>query len=423
MLEMGLITIKRKSIPGVVRLFLLIALLADSVAIICEAISRFLLHLGWPYNSPLLDEQRPVPDLVNYVPEFKHLHTAAFFNGPYPIPYMYPAPVAPLYGLFLNLTHPVRVFVATLILLLLLAAFLLCMHLLKKGLSVANSLLVSGGALILSYPAWYELKQGNMELFVCIVIGIGIWCILHDRFHAAAVCIGIAGAMKLFPFIYLGLFLSRRKYRPIITAVATATLVTIASLLYITPSLAFSWHGVQANLADYKQCVVLAVGRAIGYDHSLFAFIKIPLAHTRFNTLQDFAFYLNIYMAVIAVGGVLVYFFRIRNMPIINQILIFCVASVLVTPVSYDYTLLHLYIPWAILVFFALDHASNVIPGLKAAFIFFALATSAETELIVFHHTFGAEFKCIVLVLLAVIALRFPFRMPQELPVTNQTAF
>jgi hypothetical protein len=120
---------------------------------------------------------------------------------------------------------------------------------------------------------------------------------------------------------------------------------------------------------------------------------------------------------------VLVYFFRIRNMPIINQILIFCVASVLVTPVSYDYTLLHLYIPWAILVFFALDHASNVIPGLKAAFIFFALATSAETELIVFHHTFGAEFKCIVLVLLAVIALRFPFRMPQELPVTNQTAF
>ena len=197
---MEMLTMKHKSIPGVVRLFLLFALLVDSVAIISEAVSRFLLHLGWPYNSPLLDES-PVPDLVHGIPLFEHVHTATFFSGSYFVPWMYPAPVAPLYGFFLNLPHPVRVFEAVLALLLFLGASLCCIHLLKKGLSVTNSVLVSGGTLLLSYPAWFELKQGNMELFVCIVIGIGIWCILHDRFHAAAVCIGIAGAMKLFPFI------------------------------------------------------------------------------------------------------------------------------------------------------------------------------------------------------------------------------
>ena len=414
------ITTKSKSIPGVVRLFLLIALLVDSVAFICELVSRFLLHLGWPYNSPLLDELL-LPDLINGISAFKHLHTAAFFTESYP-PFMYPAAVAPLYGLFLSLPHRGLIFEATLALLLFLAAFLLCIYLLHKGLSVANGVLVSGGALILSYPAWFELKQANMELFVCIVVGIGIWCFLHDRFHAAAVCIGIAGAMKLFPFIYLGLFLSRRKYRPIITAVATATLVTIASLLYITPSLSYSWHGIQANIAYYQQTVIFTVRRELGYDHSLFAIIKVLLARTHFNSREGLAFIWHIYVAVIAVGGVLVYSFRIRVMPIINQILFFCVASILVTPVSYDYTLLHLYIPWAILVFFALDRAPHATPGLKAVFICFALATSAETELIYSHHTFGGEFKSIVLVLLVALALRFPFRMPRELPVMNQTA-
>jgi hypothetical protein len=369
--------------------------------------------------------ERPAPDLVNAIPPFEHLHTAAFFSESYRIRFFYPAPMAPLYGIFLNFPHPVPVFEATLALLLSLAAFLLCMRLHKKGLSVVNSVLVSGGALILSYPAWFDLKQGNMELFICILVGIGIWCFLHDRFHAAAVFIGIAGAMKLFPFIFLGLLLSRRKYRPIITAVATATLVTIASLLYITPSLSGSWHGVQANLAYFQQWIIPGLGLDIGYDHSLFAIIKIFLEHTRsrFNTYEDIRIILHIYMAVIAVVGTLVYFFRIRYLPIINQILVLCVVSILVTPISHDYTLLHLYIPWAILVFFALDRAPHATPGLRAVFICFALATSADSELIYNHYSLGAEFKAIVLVILVALALRFPFRMSQEMPVTNQTAF
>ena len=56
-------------------------------------------------------------------------------------------------------------------------------------------------------------------------------------------------------------------------------------------------------------------------------------------------------MSLIAVGALLIYFGRIIRLPRINQIVILLTLSILLPPVSGDYTLVHLYPGWLLLRF------------------------------------------------------------------------
>ena len=399
-------------IPRPVRLFLLLALAFDVVGVACESVARFVLRADPPFGSPVLDE-RGLPDLRNFIPPFQHLHTPAFFSLAYPAPYMYPAPVAPLYAFFLSLPHRTIVFELVLALVCLVGAVLFGRHLVKKGLSIQSSSLIAGGALVLSYPVAFELRQGNMELFVCVLVGLAIWLLQRDRLHWAAVCIGIAGSMKLFPFVYLGLFLSRRSYRPVVTAVAAAALTTLASLRYLSSDLGLAWHGIAGGLNYYQVTTALRIRREIGFDHSIFAVVK-RLIEGHLANPEQLALLLRGYLLIAALGGIAVYFSKIRQMPVVNQVLTLCIASILLPPISYDYTLLHLYIPWAMLVVLAIDQKGRVTPGLMAAFAWFAVATSIQTELIYHARTYEGQIKAIALIALMVISLRYPFRDMQN---------
>src|SRR3982750_4191125 len=53
---------------------------------------------SYPYNTPLLNEY--FPDFLNSKGRMAFFHTPAFFRPFYPIPFMYPAPVALAYKAF-----------------------------------------------------------------------------------------------------------------------------------------------------------------------------------------------------------------------------------------------------------------------------------------------------------------------------------
>jgi len=127
---------------------------------------------------------------------------------------------------------------------------------------------------------------------------------------------------------------------------------------------------------------------------------------------------LTFYLAVAALTGLTLYFVRIRHLPIINQVLCLCVAAILLPPVSYDYTLMNLYIPWAMLVLFAQDQdrAKRSVPGLMAAFICLAFLVSPETEFIFRGQGFAGQVKAGALVLLMYIALKYPFAEAENSP-------
>jgi hypothetical protein len=397
-------------------LFLLTSFVLDAIGLGVEAYAHLRLHLGPPYAWPILRQGR-VPDLTNFAEPIKHLHTREFFSSAFTIPYMYPAPVAPLYGFFLGLPNARNVFEFSLLGILIFVTALFGWQLKRKGLGAWKSALVSVGALALSYPALFELKQGNMELFVCVLVGLGVLCFLKDRLHLAAVFFGVAGAMKIFPFIYFGLFLGRRRYTPLVTGMVTAVLITIGSLLYIYPNLSVSWHGIATNLAYYQRTTALIASPEMPFDHSLFAVFKRLLEHLHHHRMASpsrMALILHAYLLFAAVGGVATFFLRILRLPVANQVLCLCVASILLPPVSFDYTLLHLYVPWAIIVLLALERGARRTPGLLAVMVCFAFAMSIETEVILRGSTLDGPIKALALCALLTLALCYPLANASE---------
>ena len=80
-------------------------------------------------------------------------------------------------------------------------------------------------------------------------------------------------------------------------------------------------------------------------------------------------------IAASLVAAVWLYFKRIFKLPLLNQVLSLTICSILLPPVSHDYTLIQMYAPWAIV------HAD---------------------------YRYAGQFKALVLLVLLLLALRFP---------------
>lgn len=150
-----------------------------------------------------------------------------------------------------------------------------------------------------------------------------------------------------------------------------------------------------------------------GLDHSAFGFIKVA-ASRHFHGYMPGSL-LSAYLLTAACLGILLYFLVIRKLPLLNQILSLCILSILLPPTSHDYTLLHLYVPFGLLVvyMFQLRQQGQRGDGLTAAFLCFGILLSAESELI--WHGLGrsGQLKALTLTVLLVIALRTRWEWPK----------
>ncbi len=160
---------------------------------------------------------------------------------------------------------------------------------------------------------------------------------------------------------------------------------------------------------------MLHIRPEIGADHSLFAFIKLLIRPAPTPAFLDRL--LPVYLVTAALAGTALFFLRIVRLPALNQILCLTVASILLPPTSFEYTLLHLFLPLALFVLLAVDasregHISRV---LKIVLGCFGILLSFIPELI--HHgmSYGGQVKCLVLLVLFVLALWRPFELSEQL--------
>jgi len=148
----------------------------------------------------------------------------------------------------------------------------------------------------------------------------------------------------------------------------------------------FTYRQIQAGLNSYQTEIVHRYYPILsGYDHSLFGLIK-QIFHN-LSTAQ-YGHIATAYTAVVGVLSLFLYVTRMRHLPFINRLLCLTVACLLLPPTSYDYRLIHLYTPWALLVLFAVDTYRSgdlAVPGLKQVFVCFIVLMSQVGEII--YHT------------------------------------
>ncbi len=290
-------------------------------------------------------------------------------------------------------------------------------ELLRKGVSRWSVILLLGMILCFSYPLLFDFWQGNVEFVIAGMVSAGIWAYLTRRNYTAATCFGLAGACKIFPLIYLALFLSRRHLRAGTFMIFVAGAATLVGSWLLCPNLNVSFHGVSSGLTAFQMEWVQKIRPIlVGCDHSLFATFKfflllrthLPHASAVPNgaRLGQLA---SVYLFSAAAVGVLLYTTFIRKLPVVNRILCLTTASILLPPVSFDYTLLQLYAPWALLVFYTLERQSSLTRGLTATLCSFAILLAPETEFIWNEESFGGQIKAVTLLVLFILALYYRF--------------
>ncbi len=411
-------------LPPALRTFLAASAIFALLCFGTEAVCRFLLHWGKPYDSPTIQNKLRFVDFHTFFNKFAYFHSPDFFVRQGVLPY--PAPALVAYKLFLipqptpfHGTAAIARFEGSLLLASWIMLFMFYKSLVRRGLLTRSAAALVLGTYLLSFPFWFEFVQGNVEWVVWGFLMLGIWAFCQWHMKTAALCIGIAGSMKLFPVIFLGLFLSFRQFRAALLMLLTFAASTIVSLWLVCPDIHLSWVQTLTALGLFERSYMVQVRPVeVGFDHSLFALTKLVLTAVAGTGYAQER--IGIYLAVVALGGCLLFFTRIRKLPVTNQVLCLAVSAVVLPPISYDYTLIHLYAGFVLLVFLVVEDAKagtrSKPAGLWFSLLVLTFLLSPETEFIYHGRLYGGQLKCVALLALGYASLRYPFRL-KDLPL------
>lgn len=367
-------------------------------------------RVGWdPLGDPLFG------DLLENIPSFRLVHTAAFWGSPLAPTVAYPPFGAVLLGLFYASGAPRVLYMAVALLWLLAAAWGVRRGLVKAGIGAWTATLFPLTIAVVSFPIEGLLQRGNIELMLWVFAAAGSWMFVERHDRTAAVLWALAAAVKLYPVIFFVLLLGRRRWGAALLGAATFVAVTVASLSWLGPSLQIACAGSLRSVFGYQ-------GKRVGEwnlhelaeNHSLFTWVKTVAVVAGHSAA-------SLTLPYYACGGVIfavLFFGRLVRMPVANQLLGVSAFMVLLPPVSYFYTLVHLYAPWVVLVWLALRaHRGEVrVAGLSLTILLF-LPVFACFTLFTFKRVllFGGLLQGACLVVLVLCAALFPF--DEALPV------
>ncbi len=354
-------------------------------------------------------------DFWHYRNLLRFIHTPDFFLAR--DRFAYPAPCAVLYQWIYHLgSHPHVVFNLILWAAQLLSAALLLRALLRSGLGSGQAWRLVLLMAVTSYPWHYLYDRGNIELFVYLLVGGGVWAWFSGRPQLAGALWGCAGALKIYPLLMLAVLAKRGSWRAFAVGAITFLVVLLVSFWYVGPSIKIAatgtvW-GIRGFVGTYGAHT--RFGELV-YDHSLLGGMKelvsLPFLHPAYEQITLSHAYEGL---VILLGPV--FFVRWRaKAPVVNQLCLLLVGLMSLPPVSYDYTLVYAYIVIGVVM---CAYVSAVVrgerfPGATIYFVAFAILCTTESWISIWGVEPNGLFKSSALVTVGVLLVRYPLRLAQ----------
>jgi hypothetical protein len=287
--------------------------------------------------------------------------------------------------------------------------------------------------LFLGFPLASLIDRGNIEAVIWVLILLGIVAYTRNRMLVSALLWSTAASMKVFPGLLFVLFLARRKFGTFALAIIATAAFSLLALAGIGPTIRQA-AADNSKSADFLLNRFILIRNASGFDHSLFNLAKQVIyvnawAHKNVNdqlapdtkAANTIAF--RLYNIAVPLGALLLYWFRLRRMPILNQFMAYLVLCVLLPYVSSEYTLIHVYLVWGAFLLFLLTDVTSGSIRIPARTIFMILFSCAVvfaplTYLQIENRAgrtlpFGSQVKTVFLALILWTVVRTP--MPSSL--------
>ena len=383
------------------------------------------LHLKYPFTTPLWPWAERYHDFLDLVPRARVFPSMEVFTRQdLGLRFQYPSPCIYVF-VFLVRCFP-NATVAYLVSAVVIAGgaggFL--SSYLAKIKAPGVTYLAVWGTILLGMPLGFLIDSGNIEQFVWLLMMLGIVAFVRGWHYAAAVFLGIGGALKIYPLVLLLLFLPRRQYKAALLGGFVAVLLYFGAVAGFAAPMADVVREQKVNAAFMHENQIIQVAEGtIRFEHTLLSVYKQIVYwiykathHFEHGPHIDFSRAVAVYswVAVGLFAGVYLGF--VRRLPLLNQLIALTVGIVILPYISFEYTLVHLYTAFAaFLVFLVQDVWSgrSLLPAaaMSRIVVCFALLFSYVSALSLWR--FEGQMKCVVLIVLLVVVLRTP--MPSRL--------
>lgn len=218
--------------------------------------------------------------------------------------------------------------------------------------------------IISSYPILFTFDRGNTEYLVMSFLLIFFLEYKKRNYNNAAILLAFPICMKLYPAIFIILFLKEKKYKEFILCIIYTTLVMIGSFIVIGGNKS-NIHIALQNFNFFTDlCAKTEYG--VQYSHTLWSmsnFINIIVKDSLLNSV-----YINIYTIIIIILALslLLYilFIEKKEWKIIT---ILTIMMITFPHVSFDYTLIHMYIP---IIYFIISNDTKNWENILYSFLF-----------------------------------------------------
>jgi hypothetical protein len=411
-------TAVRRNLEVALRLYILLLTVIFVIEWGSAGYHARVLHSAYPYTTPLFYPDARYSDWSNFLLRVSHFGEPEMQVRPdLGLPYPYPLPSMFLFLLFIRLFHAPQTAYVFFTLAAFISVTLAFWSYLYRGLGAGRLVLFAVWiTLLFGSPAMFLLDRGNIEVFLWLFVVAGLVSFVRDWKYTAAFFFALAACMKIYPALYFLLFLPRRQYKAAALGCVLTAGFSVAALAVVGPTVAQALHNMSAATAVLRDLQIIALWEpGLRFDHSLLALFKqsyyvalVP-SHPGFRIVPPtFERAVRVYSVLAALGFAAIYLLRLRRMPLLNQFMAFTIFSVLLPYVSYEYTLVHIYLVFAVLLIFLLQDG-NALPHvfspakLNVTMICFAILFAPLAYLA--HEMCQGQVKAIALVALLGVAL------------------
>lgn len=222
----------------------------------------------------------------------------------------------------------------------------LCRKYLNQGGAIAtlkNSLIFS----FLSYPFAFALSRGNYECILFMLITLFVIYYPDIRKAKITACLlALSIAMKLFPAVFLILYLGDKRYKEVVYISLLALAISVVSYALLQQGLVKNIQDHLINLSLYNKDYAIGNG-GLAFGHSLFGMLKFFMAHlwpSSYTQNTIYLFKLYPFIAFFLFFSITFYLLKIETV-FWKKIALLVLCMDLLPHVSADYKLLYLYLP------------------------------------------------------------------------------
>lgn len=309
--------LKRKRI-NYIALIISIGFAASSLF---HSFQGFILHRGYPYNTFLFRPEARFSDFFQIIRQSREISYLPFVNI---LIYLFE---------FLGAQTSFFIFAASSIILLFLIN--------------RRELLYSLIFTFLTYPVLFALDRGNIEILVFFLLYFFLDFFRRGKNLLSALFLAGAISIKLFPAVFLILFLAERKFREIFYTLGLVLVFNLAALLTFKEGIISRLQVQMENIRNYGHVYQLG-DLGLPFGHSLWGLFKESIynlkGYSQSGELIRQSYNVYPFVALLLFLFVTLYIIFIEK-EFWKKVLLIVISMNLLPYVSPDYKLLYFFIP------------------------------------------------------------------------------